>query len=230
METPLTLLYTAHLRGDLARLPRLYSFLRQLKAYYTSEEVVQVCSLDPAQPPGRTLLLDLGDSCAPEVWHCQVTGGRSTLVVLDGMGYDAAAVEDASQLKAQMGESVRLALVDADTPRMIEDMVISLFDNDEGGSGLASQAARPYSLEIRLTPAEATRLDGDRLTLGDVAAGQVGAAQLIRVGDRWSLARHELHDLPHRALPDPTIAASVEFVLSEARYAQKRRASGSTAG
>ena len=96
METPLTILYTHDLRGDLDALPRLYSFLRQLKAHYASEEVVQVCALDPAQPPGRILLLDLGESCAPEVWHCQVSGGRSTLVVLDGMGYDAARVDDAA--------------------------------------------------------------------------------------------------------------------------------------
>lgn len=218
MESPLTILYTCGLRGDLDVLPRLYTFLRQLKAHYT-EAPVQVCADEPATAPGRVLLLDLGENCVPEVWHCDVSDGRSVLVALDGMGFDAARTDDAAAKRAKMGSGVRLALVDAATPHAIEDVVIT------SGEGRGGFEARAYRLEIDLSPADATRLDGDRLQLQRVEGGQVGAAQLTQIIGRWSLTAHEIHDLPRRVLPDPTIAASVEFVLSEARYAQKRRAS-----
>jgi hypothetical protein len=235
METPLTLLYTHGLRGDLEALPKLYSFLRQLKAYYTSEEVVQVCALDPAETPGRVLLLDLGENCAPDVWHCAVSGGRSTLVVLDGMGYDAARTENAPEKEAKMGEGVRLALVDAQTPRMIEDVLITVSPSplQTQAQGLLSPLPRSgergentpaYTLNIVLAPAETTRLDGNMLSLAVVSGvAQVGAARLARVVEGWTLTGQEIHELPRRILPDPTIAASVDFVLSEARYAQKRQ-------
>jgi hypothetical protein len=75
----LTVLYTARLRGEIERLPWLYTFLRDLRARAEGAAV---------------LLLDLGDSCAPGVWHCEVTGGRSMWVALDGMGYHAANVNE----------------------------------------------------------------------------------------------------------------------------------------
>ncbi len=221
METPLIILYTHGLRGDLEALPKLYSFLRQLKAHYSSEEVVQVCALDPAQPPGRTLLLDLGDTCSVDVWHCQASGGRSTLVVLDGMGFDAARVENAAEKQAKMGGSVSLKLVDETTPLEIEDVLITTNDNRRGEA-----KPRPYSLQIVLTPADTTHLDGNTLYLAATNGSQhIGAALLTREINRWRLAAHELHDLPRRTLPDPTIAAAVDFVISEARYAQKRQSS-----
>ncbi len=261
METPLTILYTYSLRGNLDVLPRLYSFLRQLEAHYR-EAVVQVCSLDPAQAPGSVLLLDLGDSCAAEVWHCAVSGGRSTLVVLDGMGYDAARVEDAPAKRAKLGGGVQIALVDGDNPHEIEDVVITAgasrggnatppprspvaspprlqggartpsvanvggdsSDDSKSASNLGGFQIRPYGLQIVLTPADETRLDGSVLRLAAISGGQVGAAQLTQIVGRWSLATHEIHDLPRRILPSPTIAASVEFVISEARYAQQRKA------
>ena len=231
METPLTILYTHNLRGDLDVLPRIYSFLRQLKAYYASEEVVQICALDPAEAPGQTLLLDLGENCAPEVWHCQASGGRSTLVVLDGMGYDAARVDDALSTRAKMGDSVRLSLIDGETPREIEDVLLTAGNSSPlpvyvgEGSGERGNN-RPYSLRITMTPSDITRLEGNTLFLAGLSgAQQVGAAQLAKVIGGWRLVTHEIHDLPRRALPDPTIAAAVEFVISEARYAQKRRSS-----
>ena len=109
-------------------LPRLYSFLRQLQAHYR-EEVVPVCQLEPAQALGQVLLLDLGESCAPDAWHCEVSGGRSTLVVLDGMGYAAARVEDAAAKRAKMGSGVQIALIDGDNPARIDDVLITAAEN-----------------------------------------------------------------------------------------------------
>lgn len=215
METPLTILYTHKLRGDLDALPRLYNFQRQLKALY-AEEVVQVCMDDPAPAPGRVLLLDLGESCAPDVWHCTVTSGRSTLVLLDGMGYHVAHVSDAAALRAKMGDGVSMALVDEARPRMIEDVLIT--------ANAHTPDAYSYTLQIILSPAETTHLDGSRLYLAGLnGSQQVGVARLAQILGRWALTTHEIHELPRRTLPDPTIAGSVDFVLSEARYAQKRQ-------
>ncbi len=91
----LSILYTANIRGDLALLPRLYTFLKSLQADLRQfapedESEVMLCAVQPR--PVQTLLLDLGDSCAPDVWHCAATGGRSTLIALDAMGYHAANV------------------------------------------------------------------------------------------------------------------------------------------
>lgn len=214
METPLTILYTHNLRGDLDVLPRLYNFQRQLKALY-SEAVVQVCTDDPAAAPGRVLLLDLGESCAPDVWHCDVTGGRSTLVLLDGMGYNAARVSEAPFLRAKMGDGVSMALVDEANPHIIEDVIIATSHK---------VAAAPYTLQIVLSASETTRLDGNTLYLAGLnGSQQVGAARLAFIVGRWTLNGHEVHELPKRTLPDPTITGSVDFVISEARYAQKRQ-------
>ena len=58
METPLILFYTYRLRGNLALLPRLYTFLRRLRGQYAAD--------------GRALLLDLGE--AREVAEVLVNG------------------------------------------------------------------------------------------------------------------------------------------------------------
>lgn len=217
METPLTILYTHNLRGDLDALPRLYTFLRQLKALY-AEQVVQVCADDPAAAPGRVLLLDLGESCAPDVWHCTVTNGRSVLVLLDGMGYDAARVSDAPALRAKMGDGVSMALADGAHPHAIEDVLLTASTDALENNG--------YTLQINLSVAEATRMVGNRLYLAGLNGNQqVGTARLTQVLGRWTLTAHEIHELPQRTLPDPTIAGSVDFVISEARYAQKRQRS-----
>jgi hypothetical protein len=127
-------------------------------------------------------------------------------------------VDSAVEKAAKLGEGVRLVLVDEATPQLIEDVLIT------AGDGRDDLAGRPHSLQIILSPAAATRLDRDTLVLASVSgATQVGAAQLAKVIDSWTLIGQEIHALPRRILPDPTIAGSVEFVLSEARYAQKRK-------
>ena len=156
------------------------------------------------------------------------------------MGFDAARVDDAAAIRAQIGDSVRLALVDEATPHRVEDVEILIDDltplrfaqpplstawrgESSPGRTEGSRVSRG-EVQISLAPADATHLDGDRLYLAGLSGSeQVGVAQLTRILDRWALVAHEIHDVPRRALPDPTIAASVEFVLSEARYAQKRR-------
>jgi hypothetical protein len=193
------ILYTANIRGDLDLLPRLHTFLRRLKAQpVEDEEAVMICAVEPMLP--QNLLLDLGGSCAPEVWHCAATEGRSTLIVLDAMGYDAANVAGllTEAARERLRENyVRMALVE-DAP----------FERD--------------GLSIRLIPAPATRLNGDTLSLAGVNAGQVGLVRVGKLSGRWTLFEHEILNLPPETPPDPTIAGAVDFVLSEARLYQRR--------
>ena len=200
MERPLapealTILYTGRLRGDLDRLPTLYTFLRELRAGAEGAPV---------------LLLDTGESCAPEVWHCAVTGGRSTLIALDGMGFHAARTQGVLTpgLRDKLSGQVQMALVDAGHPWRYSDVVL-----------VAEDAKSDGPLVIALAPADETTFDGRVVRLGAIEGHQVGRVRL-RAG---ALDGHEVFDLPPGTPPDPTIAGVVDFIVSEARYTEKRR-------
>lgn len=214
--THITVLYTANLRGNLELLPRLQTFIRQLKAQPIDEgDDVLICAVQPV--PTRTILLDLGNACAPESWHCVATGGRSMLIGLDAMGYHAANVEglltteSRERLKANL---LGLALVDADHDQIENDIVLTC----RGGSKTLSN-----SLVILMTPAETTHLDNHLLRLKNVEVGQVGSVQLQRVAGEPRLVGHGVHDLPTTTPPDATIAGAVDFILSEAHQFQKKQ-------
>lgn len=204
MEKPLVVLYTASIRGDLDLLPRLHTFIRQLKS-----QLVQ----------HRTLLLDLGDSCAAGVWHCDLTDGRSTLIVLDAMGYDAANVSGflTAEGRKKLAGNVSVALIDHAHTWQDGDVFVT------NGTRRGEPPLHPYCLHIALTPATSTRIDGGTLHLAAVAAGQVGMARAASAGGTLTLLAHEVFDMPATTLPDPTIAGTVEFVTSEARQYQKKK-------
>lgn len=210
MEKPLslTLRYSANISGDLALLPRMFTFLQRLGT---------------AQGAGA-LLLDLGGTCSGEAWHCRATGGRSALIVLDGMGYHAANVEGAldADNREKLAEQVTMALVDAAQdwsyrvpPVSDPSIVVALRPRESNAR-----------LQIALKPAAETRLDGNILRLRAVGAGQIGEAVVdLRGGPR--LVSAATHALPSDTPPNPSIAGAVEFVEAEARYflrAQKSEA------
>ncbi len=180
----LNILYTQNLRGNLALLPRLYTFMRSLK------------------DEGRAIVLDLGGSCDDAVWHCQATAGRSTLIALDGMGYHGANINGAldTVIAQKLAEQVALRLCDGDTLKYV--------DADSG-------------LEIMLKADKKTALNGNILTLQAVNAGQIG--QVIVQRDSLAVHRAKVHTVPESALPDPTIAGVIDFIIGEARFYQKRR-------
>ncbi|MCY3832059.1 MAG: hypothetical protein OXG85_03510 [Chloroflexi bacterium] len=200
MDEPLslTLLYTANIAGDLALLPRLFTFLGRLKS--------------EAGP--LVLLLDLGRSCADEVWHCRETGGRSALIALDGMGYHAANVAGAldPETRDQLAEQVTMALVD--------ERRDWLYDSPLTECGIRS-TLRPRDFERRLqivlSPADSMRIEGNALYLGAVGAGQVGAA-VVDLRGAPALISASARMLPPDTPPNPSIAGMVEFVEAEARY------------
>lgn len=210
MEKPLslTILYTSNIRGNIHMLPHLYTFIQTLK---------------PDERQG-TLMLDLGNSCAEGVWHCDITHGRSTLMVLDAMGYHAANVEKQldSENRDKVAEVVTMGLVD-DThewgyyiPPVTDESIQATLNPSQTGR-----------LQICLQPADSTYINGNALYLADVLAKQIG---IVRVDLHESpiVNDYTVYTLPTSTHPNPTIVASVEFVESEARYFQRKQANDGT--
>ncbi len=211
MPNPLHILYTSSLRGDLDLLPRLHTFMRHLKSLsVTDDDEVMICAVQPQT--ARVFLLDLGHSCAPDVWHCAATDGRSTLIALDAMGYQAANVTDALTPESRIrlrDNLLGMTLVDAANPSHHEDLVFSARNQP-------SQTYPPFN--INLTPASQTHIASNTLHLADVHAGQVGMAQVSFLTGSPRLIAHSVFDLPANTTPDPTITATVDFIRSEARF------------
>ncbi len=200
MEESLNFLYTGDLRGNLEKLPRLYTFIKSLRG----------------RMDGRTILLDLGGACDASVWHCEITGGRSMIVALDGMGCAVANVSGylSTDARAKLGDNLAIALVDEQHTHVVDDLIFTIkqpptVDWDR--------------LAVRLIPTEKTWLENRVLSLVRVNAGQVGRVSLERADGVWGITTYSIHDLPAVTPPDPTIAGAVEFITAEARYAQKKQ-------
>ncbi|MBA3870910.1 MAG: hypothetical protein H0X30_17345 [Anaerolineae bacterium] len=212
----LHILYTSNLRGDLDMLPRLQTFIRYLKSLpVDDEDDVMICAVQPQTP--RVFMLDLGHACAPDVWHCKATDGRSTLIALDAMGYHAANVADSLTPESRIrlrDNLLGMALVDSNTDWSHDDLN---FTSRRGGSQTTpSQTYPPFN--INLTPASVTEITSNVLQLADVQAGQAGTAQVSFLTGSPRLIAHGIFDLPTNTAPDPTIAATVDFIRNEARF------------
>lgn len=208
MEEPLSLsvLYSANLRGDIALLPQLFTFMQRLRA---------------PEKPG-SLILDLGNACDEAAPHCRQTGGRSMLVALDGMGYHAANIEGAldASIRKQVAAQVTMALVDE-----AKDWRYRLPPLEDASIRLTLKPnSAPARLQICLAPAERTHMDGNILFLGDVCAGQVGSVSVdLRPSPR--VTRSAIQDLPPDTPPNPGMTSAIEFIASEARLFQSRSGS-----
>ena len=214
VSAQLSILYTYNLRGDLDRLPRLHTFLRTLRAQvqrFEDDAAVDVCALTP--PVRQVLLVDIGSSCSADVWHCAVTGGRSTVIVLDAMGYDAVHVSGARApgARERLTDAVQLALVDAGGGLTLPELCVT-----------AAPLADKHSLQLVLQPRDEAVLAGNLLYPARIAGDEVGVLHIASGTPRLS-AFHRF-TLPASTPPDPTIAGTVDFVLSEARYLQKKLA------
>jgi hypothetical protein len=206
------------LGGRLDLLPRLFTRIRQERA------AIQ----------GIALLVDLGRSCLPGTWICDATGGRGMLVAMDAMGYDAFHIGPADGLytqpalvqqlrtviqtplaagpwKAQVSR-LEKAFVIASTPDGSDqaDLVIALRLSAVPQTGVAWRESR------RTLFFDPGRLSEEPL-LGRLDVLLLEESPYIELGDQAQL------DLPADLLPDPTITGVVEFVESEARYAQRKR-------
>lgn len=194
METSLTICYTANLAGDLHLLPRMHTFLRQLQQ-----------GMD-----GVILTVDLGGSCDPSRWPCDVTGGRAVLIALDAMGYDCANGTDITTQagRDRLQEQTMMHLAYDGHPVLLPDVAIITHEADQ----------IPDALSLMLGHSEDSSFDGNVIRLAPVEKGQIGVARLT---DRHLSV--EVHRLPGDTPPDTTIAGTISFIESEARYFQKRR-------
>jgi hypothetical protein len=202
MLTTLHILYTHGLNGDLARLPRLYTAIQQL------EEQMGI----------RALRLDLGDACAPTIWHCAATEGRSMAMALDVMGYHAVNVTgmtEASRFKLRGVAS--LGLVDAQHAWRYN--VAGVTDESLLVSSVPTSALR---LCILLAPAPETHLTNGILSLQPAPPHHIGYVQIDLTDEPRLIESGQAFPLEKNARPDPTITAALELIEEEARSYQRR--------
>jgi hypothetical protein len=221
-ETHVSLFYTVALKGDLALLPRLFTFL----------------SRERATVRGLSLLVDMGCACAPEAWICQATAGRGMLVAMDGMGYDAfhVGVRDPLYQVPYIVEGLQRLIVTrfAAGPwsvRLNRQGVLVGFAN---GTQMARAAADLPDVDLliglRYTDHAVMQAEWrapQRWLLFDCGDGQtqVGRLDLTLLPEPpyINVQGHTALTMPEGTPPDPTISGVIEFVQSEARYAEQKR-------
>lgn len=198
----MTVLYTAHIAGNLALLPRLATLIQQARS----------------TAPGPVFLLDLGDTCAPEAWVCRATQGRAPFLVLDSMGYDGAVIGGPERipipppsLKQLVGQMIM--------PVMVWNRTATL--TRRGVSLCVAPGAAPDSGStptVRIDRSAATLpVTGSRsVTLGDVPQGHLARVDLA--WPSWTVQAAQTLPLAHDTPVDPGVAAVVELVENEARY------------
>lgn len=220
--TPITLLYTAALEGQLALLPRLFTCLRQ----------------ERVSASGPVLLVDLGRSCVPGAWLCDSTGGRGMLVAMDAMGYDAFHIGPLDMLYMQpaMVNQLRQIIL---TP-LAAGPWIATVHRAELTFTFANAAQLPSTntdssdllIGLRLSDrrqVEAIWQQSRRVLLLDGGAVETSPllgrldAELLPTPPYIRMLDHRFLTLSGEELPDPTIAGVIEFVESEARYAERKR-------
>lgn len=214
----LTVLYTAQLRGQLDLLPRLFSLM----------QAVRGATVGPA------LLIDLGDSCDPQVRECAATGGRATLFVLEAMGYDGACLSQADSarltddalhkllVRVSLGlcGPARPGLPDSIIRRVGSLEVVLLADP----ASLDSVPASAHLVICRAVVGEPAHLAGRVLWLPPVKGNRLGVARLTfgNLGGSGQPVAVQVREesLQSALRVDATVAAAVDFVREEVRQYQ----------
>ncbi|GAB4551404.1 MAG: hypothetical protein OHK0023_18300 [Anaerolineae bacterium] len=229
-NTQLRLIFTVALGGKIDLLPRLFAYVKQVRAAVNYP----------------SLLVDLGAACLPNTWLCDATDGRGMLVAMDALGYDAFHLGARDPLYARPDvvqglqhtlvtrfaagpwsstvtrQGLTILLVNganllpiSDRTPASTDLIVGLRYTDE-----AAQVARwraPHRLLLLDCGAGDTRLGWLDVRLSaDVPQLSVLGSQMLDLPKA----------LPHNLAPDPTITGVVEFVQSEARYAERKRGTG----
>ncbi|MFQ3535660.1 MAG: hypothetical protein SNJ58_07270 [Aggregatilineales bacterium] len=221
-EVRISLFYTVALKGDLARLPRIFTFLNRARA-----------------ASGRLpLLVDMGCTCAPEAWICQATAGRGMLVAMDSMGYDAfhVGVRDPLYQAPHIIEGLQRLILTGFaagpwSARVSRQGVQIGFAN---GAQMARAAADLPDVDLliglRYTEQEVIQAEWrapQRWLLFDCGVEQahIGRLDVVLLPEApyLSVQGHSRLNLPDETPPDPTISGVIEFVQREARYAERRR-------
>lgn len=197
MEEPLiVILHTHGIGGRLAILPRLYTLIKRVRA----------------RADAPHYLVDSGESCAPDVWPCDVTGGRAVLIALDAMGYDAAYVDgtldDANYSK--LADTVMMGLVRRGSVHRRDDLIFTA----EHQPPPAPDGLR----HVVVTPDDQRRSTADCVYLKTNAQTGVGITMIYD-----DMVIYDFAPLTPETLPDATISGAVDFIHDEARYYDKQR-------
>jgi 2',3'-cyclic-nucleotide 2'-phosphodiesterase (5'-nucleotidase family) len=202
-----TLLYTANLRGDLALLPHLFTLIQS----------------ERRTSGGLVLLLDLGDTCSLESWVCRATQGRAPFLVLDGMGYDAVLIGGPEKVPIPppslrlLAANMVMAVVVWNRARPLTRRGITLTI----APGAAPLPDHSPAIRVDRSTHALPETHDPVVTLGDVAHGHLARVDLA--WPEWTVQAARLLAVSPDVPADPTIAALVEFVESEARhYAQQQ--------
>lgn len=191
----MNIIYTHNLNGRLEHFPRLFTHIKRLFG-----------GLSP-----KPLLLDLGGSCTTDQWHCRATDGRSALIVLDAMGYDAVNTHGllSTNSYAKVKDQVLMTLVHDAQVHIIKNVVISLAPTSSAGIWMP---------QICLTASDSTHMQADWLYLQKIAGDEIGFVQID--GDT---IHHSINKIPANTIPDPTIRGVVDFVLAEAKLYRDKK-------
>ncbi|MCD4685391.1 MAG: hypothetical protein K8S97_05605 [Anaerolineae bacterium] len=208
----ITVLYTANLRGALHLLPQLSTLIQGVRRV----------------AEGPVFLLDLGDTCAKDAWVCQATQGRAPFLVLDSMGYDAAVIGGNEQVPippsalrqlVQHNDMVMPVIIwqrpKTLTKRGVQFTVLP-------GIVAANATSSNEAPALRIDRGAATLPDvgSSHPVLGDVPQGHLAGIDIA--WPAWTVQHAKLLALEATIPIDPSIAAVVELVESEARQqAQK---------
>jgi hypothetical protein len=196
-----TVLYTAHLAGEIALLPRLFTLISQ----------------ECRAASGPVILLDLGDTCAVEAWVCRATQGRAPFLVLDSMGYDGALIGGPeavpippSSLRQLLGKLIMPVIVWNRTGTITKrGITVTLAP---GNAPLPDQGP---VIRIDRSTAALPESGAPGVMLGDVAQGQLARVDLA--WPEWFVQSARVIELEVGTPVDPTVAAVVELVENEAR-------------
>lgn len=195
-----SLLFTQNLHGDLRFLPRLSRLLMELRI-----------------EDRRSYTVDLGNFCAPEVWHCKATEGRSMLIALDGLNYSAANVEGlAEHVRLQLSRSlVSLKAVSAGDTAWIERVALVTAVPETPIAGAEMTLVIKPRLEARVT--------GTTIEFPAIERHRIGRLRIRIDSAPFELVSVEMFDVPAMTPPDPVISGMIDFIEGEARHYQKRQ-------
>lgn len=195
-----SLLFTQNLQGDLRFLPRLARVLMHLRI-----------------EDRRSYTVDLGNSCTPGVWHCEATDGRSMLIALDGLNYNAANADGlAEHARSHLSRSlVSLKAVSAGHADWIERVALVTAAPDAAIPGAEMTLIVKPSLEARVT--------GSVIEFPAVERYRIGRLRVRVDSVPCELVSVEMFDVPPTTPPDPVISGMIDFIEGEARHYQKRK-------
>lgn len=181
---------------------------------------------------GPVLLLDLGDTGSVESAVCRATYGRAPFLVLDGMGYDAALIGGPERVPIPL-HALRQLVGQIVMPLVVWDRAVPLVKRGITVTVAAGHAplmdGKPGGIQVDRST-DRLPISGDPgVTLGDVSQGTLARVDVS--WPEWLPQTALLLSVTPDILPDPTIAALVEFVEGEAlSYAKQHGEADTSSG